>query len=279
MNHNNNFSVLGPKLTDKEFELFRDLIFQQAGISLAIGKKSLVENRLAKRIRTLNISSFIEYHKIIISDASLKEMQILIDLLTTNETYFFREAQHFNYLQQEILKNKARSMGFSVWSAASSTGEEAYSIAMVLADNLGLQSNWQIIGTDINSEVLEAARTAQYTLSEKDVIPNQFLMAYCLKGIRAQEGTILVDKKLRLHVRFEQLNLMSNWSSHIGGFDVIFLRNVMIYFNSETRKQLLDRIADRVKMNGYLFIGHSETLHNLTDRFKMISPSIYTRVK
>jgi len=277
--NNDGFYDSAPKLSDREFELYRELIYKQAGISLSPVKKSLVENRLSKRLRTLGLSSFLDYHKKVLSDVSLKEMQILVDLLTTNETYFFREDQHFDYLQKQILNKVGRSQTFNIWSAASSTGEEPYSLAMTLADSLGMQSNWQILATDINSEVLETARIGKYTLSEKDAIPSKYLRTYCLKGIRSQEGIILIDKSLRMHVRYEQLNLMGNWDPKFGGFDVVFIRNVMIYFDMETRKRLIDRIAERIKVGGCLFISHSETLHKLTDRFKLIQPSIYERVK
>lgn len=280
MNANmNDFAAMGPHLDDAEFELFRDLIYKQAGIALSPLKKSLVENRLSKRLRVLGLASFLAYHKQVLADASLKEMQVLVDLLTTNETYFFRESQHFDYLKDTILKSVGRSDGFSIWSAASSTGEEPYSLAMIMADKLGMQGNWNITGTDINTEVLSTARAGRYTLSEKDAIPAEYLRKYCLKGVRSQEGMILIDKALRMHLKYEQLNLMENWSSHISNFDIIFIRNVMIYFDTETRKRLLDKIADRVKMGGHLFISHSETLHNLTDRFKLVKPSIYIRIR
>ncbi|MDH3325428.1 MAG: SAM-dependent methyltransferase [Gammaproteobacteria bacterium] len=268
-----------PSLSDKEFELFRELIYKQAGIALSPLKKSLVENRLSKRLKNLGLNSFLDYHKQVMSDPSKDEMQVLVDLLTTNETYFFREAKHFDYLKEHVLSKVGRSQGFSLWSAASSTGEEPYSLAMTLADSLGVKGNWQIIATDINTEVLNTARTGRYTLSEKDAIPSKYLHDYCLKGIRSQEGAILIDKALRSSVRYEQLNLMGNWDSYINAFDVIFIRNVMIYFDIDTRKKLLDRIADKIKMGGYLFVSHSETLHKLTDRFELVTPSIYTRVR
>jgi len=277
--NNNEIPALGPTLSDTEFELFREMIYQQAGISLTPAKKSLVENRLSKRLRTLGLDTYLAYHKKIKRDSSEKEMQVLVDLLTTNETYFFREEQHFDYLQKTILKNVGRSQGFSVWCAASSTGEEPYSIAMVLADRLGIQGNWQITATDINSEVLTIGREGKYTLSEKDAIPDKFLRTYCLKGVRSQQGVILIDKSLRLHVRYENLNLMGNWGSNISSFDVIFIRNVMIYFDFETRKRLVNRLVDKVKLGGYLIISHSETLNKLTDRLKLVQPSIYVRVK
>jgi len=277
--HLNQTALVGPKLSESEFDLYRSLIFKQAGISLSPMKRSLVENRLSRRLRDLNLTSFRDYHQQILADTSMKEMQVLVDLLTTNETYFFRESQHFDFLQNEILSKVNRTQGFSLWSAASSTGEEPYSLAMTLADSLGMQGRWQIIATDINMNVLETARIGKYTLTEKDAIPDKYLKAYCLKGVRSQQGVILIDKALRMHVLYEKLNLMANWDKKFNGFDVIFIRNVMIYFNVETRMRLLERIADRIKMGGYLFVSHSETLNKLTDRFSLVQPSIYVRVK
>ena len=268
-----------PKLKDKEFNLFKDIIFQQAGISLSPLKKSLVENRLLKRIRELNLDSYSNYHHLVMNDVNNNEMQVLIDVLTTNETYFFRESAHFDYLKNTILNDVSRTQDFSVWSAASSTGEEPYSLAMVVADVLGVHGRWRITATDINSEVLKKAQSGKYMLNEKDAIPNEYLRNYCLKGIRSQEGVILIDKTIRAHVHYESANLMENWGSHIDDFDVIFIRNVMIYFNAETRKNLISRIAERLKMGGHLFISHSETLHNLSDRFKLVQPSVYVRIK
>lgn len=267
-----------PQLSDAEFELFRRFIMESAGISLSPVKKSLVENRLSKRIRELKQSSFKAYYNLVMSDYSKKEAQKLIDLLTTNETYFFREPQHFDYLREQIIPEMASANNISIWCAASSTGEEPYSLAMTLADTLGVNANWNIIATDINTGVLATAQAGKYTLSEKDAIPEKLLTTYCLKGVRSQEGTILVDKSIRKHVNYGQLNLMTEWGGEYKNFDIIFIRNVMIYFDLQTRKRLVDRLANSLKKGGYLFVSHSETLHNLSSRFKLIKPSIYRRI-
>ena len=266
------------QISDKAFELFKSLIHEKAGISLSPAKRTLVVSRLSKRMRTLNLTSFEEYYNLVTQKHNHEELQITIDLLTTNETYFFREDRHFDYLRDEILKNRESGESFRVWSAASSTGEEAYSTAMVIADKFGLYSNWNIFGTDINTDVVKQARRALYPLTESKKIPKDYLRKFCLKGVRSQEGLMLIDSKIKQHVDFDMLNLNADWPSKISSFDVVFLRNVMIYFDLETKQKLVDRIANKIKPGGYLFIGHSESLNQVSDRFKVIRPSICQKI-
>jgi len=267
------------QISDREFGLFQKLIYDKAGISLSDAKRSLVVSRLNKRLRELELDTFEQYFNIVVSKNSERELQYTINMLTTNETYFFREQQHFDFLKQKILPRIKSTSGFSVWSAASSTGEEAYTTAMVIADSLAISGNWKIIGTDINHDVLEQARCGLYPITEKGKIDKHYLAKYCLKGVRAQEGMLLIDKKLKNHVSFEALNLVGTWQRDLSDFDLVFLRNVMIYFDTETKKRLINRIADRLKIGGHLFIGHSETINRLTDRFKIVQPSICQRIK
>lgn len=274
-------SILGQGLSisDKEFNLFKSLIYENAGITLSESKRSLVLTRLGKRMRQLDISSFKDYHDLVTKKNNDSELQNTIDFLTTNETYFFREPKHFEYLKNEILSKLKSGTNFKIWSAASSTGEEAYSIAMVLAEKFGLQSDWKVFGTDINSDVVRRANQGLYSIDEKEKISKDYLREYCLKGVRDQSGKMLMDNLLKRHVNFELLNINGVWPERIGGFDLIFLRNIMIYFDLETKQKLMDKIADKIKPGGYLFIGHSETLNQLTDRFKVIRPSICQKIK
>lgn len=265
------------KISDVEFNLFKTLIYDKAGITLSPAKRTLVVSRLSKRMRKLELTSFEEYYHLVINDNT--ELQHSIDSLTTNETYFFREEKHFDFLKKDILSKHTSGDGFKVWSAASSTGEEAYSTSMVLADKFGLHSKWSIIGTDINKNVLAQARKALYPLSESQKIPHPYLINYCLKGVRSHSEMMLMDPKLKAHVSFEPLNLNATLPEHINKFDVVFLRNVMIYFDLETKQRLVDKIADVIKPGGYLFIGHSETLNNVSSRFKIIRPSICQKIK
>jgi len=267
-----------PKISKNAFDAFRTLIYDEAGISLSSSKESLVEGRLTTRLRRLDIPTFEQYHKYITQNNDKSELQVVVDLLTTNETYFFREEQHFDFMKTDILPNISCSQPFKVWSAASSSGQEAYTIAMVLAEKLKLHGAWKIVGTDINSKVLAEARLGRYQLDEKNYIPEELMHEYCLKGIRSQEGMVMFNRKIKEHLSFESLNLMKNWPTSFTNFDIVFLRNVMIYFDEETKKKLIGKIIDRIRPEGYLFVGHSESLNGLTDRVKIVKPSIYMKI-
>jgi chemotaxis protein methyltransferase CheR len=193
-------------LSDREFTQFQELIFQQAGISMAPAKKPLVSGRLAKRLKQHGLDSFGDYFKLLMNAAHRAELQIAVDLLTTNETYFFREAKHFEFLRDEVLARHRAGRPFRVWSAACSSGQEPYTLAMVLADTLG-EMPWEIVASDISTRVLERARTGQYALEQAEKVPRHFLSRYCLKGVGSQEGTFIVDRALRNRIKFSQINL------------------------------------------------------------------------
>lgn len=267
------------KITDVEFGKFKSFIYEKAGISMSDAKKSLVLTRLNKRLRHHNISTFSKYYDFIHSDEHQDELQIVIDLLTTNETYFFREPKHFDFLENLLPDFSAATKPTRIWSAASSSGEEAYSIAMTMADKLGFNRKWEIIGTDISSRVVDRAREGLYPLNEKNQIPTKYLREYCLKGVRAQAGKILIDDKLKERVNFSSINLNSNYWPDVGLFDVIFLRNVMIYFDNETKRQLINKMWAKLNPGGYLLIGHSESLNGISDRYKAVRPATYQRIE
>jgi chemotaxis protein methyltransferase CheR len=202
----------------------------------------------------------------------------MLDCLTTNETYFFREPAHFEFLRNE-LKGKRRRIGsepLRVWSAACSSGEEVYTLAMVLAETLGTLP-WEVIGSDINQEVLQHAERGHYSMARTSGIDRELLQKYCLKGVRAQAGTFLINEKLKQRTRFAQINLNKPVTG-MGRFDVIFLRNVMIYFDQDTKKEVVNRIAQVLKPDGLFFISHSESLHGMTSALKMIQPSVFRKV-
>ncbi|MBE7411110.1 MAG: protein-glutamate O-methyltransferase CheR [Leptospiraceae bacterium] len=264
-----------PELTDREFKLFQKLIYEKAGISMSEAKKALISNRLAKRIRHFDLNTYLEYYKLIESNSYPEESQILVDLLTTNETYFFREQIHFDFLKNEILQNPYSLKNFRVWSAASSSGEEAYSIAMILSEKLG-HTPWEIIGSDISIRILEKAKKGIYLLSKSTGIPKNYLKKYCLRGVNAQEGHLKIINEIKSKVHFYQINLNEPLPD-IGKFNVVFLRNVMIYFDNDTRKKIIENILPTIEDKGYLFIGHSETLFGITDSLKNIKPTIYQK--
>ena len=262
-------------ITDKEFAQFQRFLLETAGISLSSAKKALVSGRLVKRVKHHGLRSYGDYYRLLCSAQSSAELQTAIDLLTTNETYFFREPKHFAFLR-ECLASRARACPpMRIWSAASSSGEEAYSIAMVLAHALGNQS-WQVIGTDISRRMVARARTGHYPMERGRHIPQELLVRFCRKGIGSQEGTFLVDRELRSRVHFLEANLTAALPE-LGSFDVVFLRNVMIYFELATRRNVVRRILPLIAPGGYLVIGHSESLNDVTDAVVPLAPSIYQK--
>ncbi|HET7795360.1 MAG TPA: protein-glutamate O-methyltransferase CheR [Rhizobacter sp.] len=260
-------------ITDAEFGNFQRFIFDAAGITLSSAKKALVCGRLAKRLKACDVGNYSEYFALLRSGRAQEEVQTAVDLLTTNETYFFREGKHFELLRQAA--QASRSTPFRVWSAASSTGEEAYSMAMVLAECLG-DAPWEILGSDISQRVLERARTGHYPLERTRNIPQHYLKRFCLKGMDQQAGTLLVERSLRSRVDFMQINLNTTLP-RLAPFDVIFLRNVMIYFNGDTKRQVVARVLAQLKPGGYFCIGHSESLNDISSAVEQVAPSIYRK--
>jgi chemotaxis protein methyltransferase CheR len=262
-------------LTDIEFSHFQRFIFDAAGITLSPGKKALVCGRLSKRLQAHAMDSYTDYFALLSSGRVENEVQTAVDLLTTNETYFFREPKHFAMLRELALNATPRQQPFRVWSAASSSGEECYSIAMVLDDCLG-STGWEVLGSDISSRVLARACSGHYPLERTRNIPPAYLKRYCLKGHGEQEGTLLVDRQLRNRVNFTQVNLNTDLPK-LGSFDLIFLRNVMIYFNGDTKRAVVARVLAQLKPGGHFFIGHSESLNDISDAVLQVAPSIYRK--
>jgi chemotaxis protein methyltransferase CheR len=262
-------------LSDGEFSRFQRFIHEAAGIALSDAKKSLVSSRLAGRVRARDLPSFGDYFRLITSGGEAQEMQTAVDLLTTNETYFFREPKHFEFLHKLLSARAATSRPFRVWSAASSTGEEAFSTAMLLADRLGDQP-WEIFGSDLSTRVVAKARTGHFSLERADLLPQQYLKKFCLKGTGPQQGTMLVTSELRARVRFEQVNLAQSLPD-VGLFDVIFLRNVMIYFDKDTKSAVVARLLDALQPGGHFLIGHTETLHGINSTLESVATAIYRK--
>lgn len=265
------------ELSDREFAQFQSMLYDIAGISLSGAKKSLVAGRLAKRLREYQLSNFSQYLALLAQKEYRHEIQTAIDLLTTNETYFFREPNHFSFLKT-LLQAQSRGAGsFRVWSAASSSGQEPYSIAMVLQECL-VGRNWEVLASDISTRVLDTARVAQYPIAQADNIARHYLTDYCLKGIGSQAGTFIVDRLLRDKVQFFHCNLNTKLPD-VGLFDIIFLRNVMIYFDADTKRQVVKRLQAVLKPGGFLFIGHSESLQGINSELKMIVPAVFQKPK
>jgi len=244
-------------ITDQEFAQFQKFIFESAGITLSPAKKALVSGRLARRLDLHNASSYGEYFRLLSSGKAPQEVQMAIDLLTTNETYFFREPKHFDLLRREVVQYPI-SQPLRIWSAAGSTGEEAYSIAMLLEDMRGAHP-WEVVASDISARVLQRARAGHYPMERARNVPPEYLRRFCLKGEGEQEGTLLVERTLRNKVKFLQINL-NEPLPNIGTFDIVFLRNVLIYFNRTLQDRALGLFRDALVRRGFLGLGSKENI-------------------
>lgn len=264
-------------ISNRAFEKLTSLVKHHSGIHLAESKKQLVVGRLSKRLRHLGLDDYEAYHDHCI--ASPEELETMINTITTNETSFFRESHHFDFMAEMILPN-VKSAEFRVWSAAASIGAEGYSIAMELDNALASRGiEWEVLGTDINTEVLKQASEGLYPIRFSEQIDESYLKRYCLRGTGKHEGEFLIDDYLRSKVTFKPANLMEPIPSDLGKFDVIFLRNMLIYFDNDNKKRIIDNVLRVLKPNGYLFIGHAETIGHITDAVVQIRPTIYKNEK
>lgn len=259
-----------PTIGDEEFQSFRTLIFQASGIALADVKRELVRARLGKRLRQLGCRSFAEYYDYLMTrDPRGDERQEMLNCITTNKTEFFREAHHFDFLKQVLLPQLRERAGrgghrrLRLWSAGSSTGEEAYSLAMTLREYFGPAAGWdlRILASDIDTEVLREGEFGIYPEERLEGMPAALKHKYFLRGTGARSGFVRVRPEVRNLVAFRRVNLVQEpWPIH-ARFDAIFCRNVIIYFNRETQERLFDRLAGHLHEGGCLFLGHSENMH------------------
>ncbi len=258
-------------ITSLEYEKFVKLIFEEIGITLNDNKQTLLESRFYKRMVHYGIDSFSEYYKLCLED--YPEKIEMLNLITTNETYFFRELDHFKYLKNYLV-NYSGATKVKIWSAASSVGAEAYSIAM-LCDSTLPANKWEVLGTDINSHVIKKARMRLYQLTWSEKIPTELRLKYCLKGKGKYEGMFLINRELARNVKFQTNNLLEA-NSDLGSFDIVFLRNVLIYFNNETRVKVMNNIMINMKIGSYLIISQTENLNGLNiERLEQVESSIY----
>lgn len=263
-------------ISDSDFARFQQLIHARTGIHFSPVKKSLLCGRLAKRLRQRGVATYAAYYDLLRLEGEGGELEICINLITTNETSFFREPHHFDHLATHILPTLARGAPVRGWSAACSSGEEPYTLALVLADALGMGRDWEMFASDISTAVLQTAVNGVYPLAAAERVPQGLLQRYCLKGVGEQAGTFLIDQPLRSRVTFARVNLNATLPE-IGPFDFIFLRNVMIYFPVEVKRGVVARLAARLKPGGHLFIGHSETLNGVTDVLQPVMPTVYRK--
>lgn len=245
--------------SDREFGIIAGIMYEAAGLSFNDSKKSLIHSRLAPRIQKLGLASFAQYIEILQDESEVAEFQMAVDLLTTNETYFFREPKHYDLLQQEF-SSYGPQRSLSVWSAASSFGDEAYSTAMLMADlqtRGQIAAGWSILATDISHRVLLSAKEGVYPEDRLRAVTPERLRRYCLRGEGPAQGQVMVQDKLRQKVQFGQLNLCKPFDG-LGPFDVVFLRNVLIYFDPPTKTDVVDRVLETLKPGGLFFLGTAE---------------------
>lgn len=270
-----------PKLSSEEYTALADLVYDRSRIKLGPNKRELVVARLGKRLRATGIPSFAEYIQFVRSSAGAKEMTFLIDAISTNHTFFMREEAHFQFLTQTAIPQFTKSGGgtFRVWSAASSTGEEAYSTAITLQNALGSHPgwDWRIEGTDISTNVLAKASQGIFAAERFKQVPSEWVARYFQKGTGEFEGYFRARDEIRRRLNFQHCNLLSGTLPHREPFQVIFCRNVMIYFDRETQAELVARLTPLIVPGGYLFIGHAESLTGVPHKLKLIRPAIFQR--
>jgi len=267
-------------MTAKDFKRIAELAGRYTGIILGEHKQDMVYGRIARRLRKLNINSFSKYLDFLEANID-EELSSFINVITTNLTSFFRENHHFDYLQKTVLTELKRKNSVTkklrVWSAGCSKGMEPYSISMTLLKS-GIPSDWdvKILATDLDSEVLDIAKNAVYPSTEVDGLDKNIVKNYFQCGADGKD--VRVKDKVKAPIHFKRLNLLEFWPMK-GPFDFIFCRNVVIYFDKPTQKVLFDRYADLLNVGGYLFIGHSENLHGISERFENIGNTVYRKIR
>ncbi len=273
--------------SEAEYQRFTEMVQAAAGISLNDSKRALVSRRLNGRLRELGIDTLGEYVALVQADRSGDEMVTLLDLIATNETHFFRERPHWDFLESRIfprwLEEAAtgqRPRRIRAWSAACSTGQEPYSLAMQLLTHFPSSDGWQveIEATDISTFALDVAKRAEWPVEKAHEIPETYLKRYMLRGVGERQGRMRASVEVREAVHFSRLNLNEAQYAIPGTFDLIFCRNVLIYFSPEGRAAVIDRLTDRLSPTGLLFVGHAESLHAHRTRLRAVLPTVYSRV-
>ena len=268
------------KYNFEDFDFLRKLSNQYSGILVPDDKFDMFYSRLSRRIRILGLTSFKQYCQYL-SDNHDLEFTDFINAVTTNLTAFFRENHHFEFLRDtvipELLKKNQHSKTIKIWSAGCSTGEEPYTLAMTLMEHVPAGWDIKILATDLDTDVLAKAASGVYAGDRVDGLPEQLIKKWFQKGKEGQQKKVRVKNELRQLISFKQLNLMGEWPMK-GPFDFMFCRNVLIYFDKETKEMLAKRYAKLLASKSYLFIGHSESLHQLSTDFDLIGNTIYRKV-
>ncbi|WKK86643.2 protein-glutamate O-methyltransferase CheR [Marivirga arenosa] len=277
---NNNNTI---KLLDREYYKLSSFIHDHYGINLTDAKRVLLESRLQKRLRAAGLTNFKDYVKQVISSKNQEEIINMINVVSTNKTDFFREKSHFDYMSKVLLPEMATKYGkeLKVWSAASSTGEEIYTIAMVIEEFMNVNSfqfNYSIDGTDISTDVLRKCIRGVYDLADIAPIPNSLKQKYFLRSRDKIRPKVKVVRKLRARANFYRFNLMSSNYPTKGKYDIIFCRNVLIYFDRKTQYEVIKKLCGSLKTGGYLFLGHSESIIGLDLPLQQVTHTGYRKV-
>lgn len=273
-------------LADADYEFLRRLIYERSRINLGPDKRVLLTTRLSKRLQDLQLDGYGDYCALLRSPPGAAELQVLVDRISTNHTNFFREPQHFDFLREKFLpawraEVAARGEPLRVWSAASSTGEEPYSVAIHLAENLSPpeKNAWRIEASDISTRVLDKARQGVYDTARLADLDAERVRRHFQKGEGEWAGHFRVKSELRARVRFHHLNLLAPPYPFAQPFHIIFCRNVMIYFDRATQTDLVQHLTDALLPGGFLLVGHSESLSNLKHRLQSVQPAVYQKLK
>jgi chemotaxis protein methyltransferase CheR len=271
-----------PELAAEEFHLFQALVLRESGIHLGAKNRAMLVSRLWKRLRSLELNSFASYYRRVKADP--QEMVLMLDCICTNETHFFREPAAFECLRSRVFPEWVsagdagkRGKAIRVWSAACSTGEEAYSLAMMILTHFPPFAGWnvEVLGTDLSTKVLARASAGIWSVEKISDVPVEYQRKFLLKGFGPEKGRIKADGELRKVVRFQRLNLTQEPYAVTGPFDLIFCRNVLIYFQWETKIKVVDSLGKYLTPNGYLFLGHAESLHAVADKLQFVAPKIF----
>ena len=276
------FEPVSREISEREFHHFQELVYNEAGIWLSTAKIPLLTGRLAKRLRHHGIKSFQEYYALVLE--SPEERIQMLDAISTNETHFFREPRHFELLKTTIFPEwiqqadaGRRSRAIRVLSAGCSTGQEPYSLAMILLAHFPAPTGWQIeiTATDLSTRVLEIARRGVWPTEKTADIPVEYLKGFMLKGIGEQTGKVKAGPEIRSLIQFSRVNLNEASYPFSGKFDLVFCRNVLIYFDLRSRGQVVRRLASYLAPRGYFFVGHAESLHQMGDVLSNYVPTVY----
>lgn len=274
----------GATIAGNEFALFQALIYNEAGIHLPDTKRALLVRRLGGRMRALKLKSFAAYYRRIAKEGDDAERVRMLDCITTNETSFFREPRQFELLEKRLIPawKKAAKAGkrarlVRVWSTACATGEEPYSVAMILLKHLPPALGWKIdiLATDLSTRALDRARAAVWPERRVSAIPEELMRRFMLKGRLSQAGKVKADRSLRSVVRFQRLNLHQPEYEVGPPFDLILCRNVLIYFDAQSKTGVIRRLLPHLSADGYFFVGHAESLLSLSNQLSSVIPTVY----